>query len=95
MKGKKKKRTKDKSIGTEHGNIYVPKQLWSSPTLLTQMALFMKERSVLKYEIQKEHIETPQNRNYWHFPLCNVRSEFYDTLLRLQYTLQICKAAHV
>lgn len=66
---KEKKTTKDKSIGTEHGNKCVPKQLWSSPTLLIQMASFTKEKSVLKHEIQKEHIKTPQNINYWHFSI--------------------------
>lgn len=47
-KKRRKKTTKDKSIGTEHGNNYVPKQLWSSPTLLTQMASFTKEQPVIK-----------------------------------------------
>lgn len=35
-------------------DLYIlPKQLWSSPTLLTRMASLMKEEFMLKYEIQK------------------------------------------
>lgn len=50
-------------------DLYIlPKQLWSSPTLLTRMASLMKEEFMLKYEIQKGTRLTQQNINYWHFP---------------------------
>lgn len=71
---------------------FLPKQLWSLPTLPSQMAsLTKKALSMLKDEIRKKgiHLKTPPDSNYWHFPcvmLCTL-----PFLVQLQYILQYVK----
>jgi len=87
---KKRKKRKDGRKKTKTRKVYqhrawkliyiLPKQLWSSPTLLTQMASLMKEEFMLKYEIQKgTHLHTAKYQ-LLALPICMVMYLVYHML---------------
>lgn len=59
---------------------FLPKQLWSSPTLLTQMASLMKEEFMLKYEIQKGTRLHTAKYQLLALPICMVMYLLYHML---------------
>lgn len=72
-------------------NSFLPKQLWSLPTLPSQMASLTKSVIHVKRWNTKKgiHLKTPLDSNYWHFPcvmLCTL-----PFVVQLQYILQYVK----
>lgn len=69
---------------------FLPKQLWSLPTLPSQMASLTKSViHVKRWNTKGIHLKTPQDSNYWHFPcvmLCTL-----PFVVQLQYILQYVK----
>lgn len=59
---------------------FLPKQLWSSPTLLTRMASLMKEEFMLKYEIQKGTRLHTAKYQLLALPICMVMYLVYHML---------------